>query len=108
QRKAVIRMNVPVTISKDSFYLRGNGAVLMADSLYTGPAFIINPAAKNIVLDSIVFQNFDVGLVVQKNNITFRSVRFINCRIPVQYLVAFKDSMISGRLKDSIFITQSK
>jgi hypothetical protein len=108
QRKAVITMNVPVTISKDSFYLRGNGAVLMPDSLYTGPAFIIDPASKNIVLDSVVFQNFDVGLVVQKNNITFRRVRFINCRIPVQYLVAFKDSVISGKFNNSIFITWSK
>jgi PPM family protein phosphatase len=108
QHKAVIMMDVPVTISKDSFYLRGNGAVLMPDSLNTGPAFIIDPAVKNMVLDSVVFQNFDVGLVVQKNNITFRHVRFINCRIPVQYLVTFKDSVISGKFNDSIFITRSK
>lgn len=104
----VITTNFPVTISKDSFYLLGNGAVLMPDSLYTGPAFIVDPTAKNIVLDSVVFQNFHVGLVVQKNNITFRHVRFINCGIPVQYLVAFKDSVISGKFKDSIFITRSK
>jgi len=108
QGKAVITIDAPVTITKDTFYLHGNGAVLMSDSLYKGPAFIIDPAAKNIVLDSIVFQNFDVGLVVQKNNITFRHVRFINCPVPVQYLMAFKDSVLSGKFKDSIFITQSK
>lgn len=106
--KAVITVDVPVTISKDSFYLHGNGVVLMPDSLYKGPAFIIDPAAKNIVLDNMVFQNFDVGLVVQKNNITLRDVRFINCRIPVQYVVTFKDPVISGRFKDSVFITRSK
>ncbi|MGN6531305.1 MAG: PP2C family protein-serine/threonine phosphatase [Ginsengibacter sp.] len=106
--KAVITVNAPVTLSKDTFYLRGNGAVFMPDSLYKGPAFIIDPTAKNIVLDSVVFQNFDVGLVVEKNNITFRRVRFINCRIPVQYLVAFRDSVISGKFKDSIFITRPK
>ena len=106
--KAVIKMDVPVTILKDTFYLHGNGAVFMPDSLYKGPAFIIDPAAKNIVLDSVVFQNFDVGLVLQKNNITFRHVRFINCHISVQYLVAFKDSVLSGKFRDSIFITQSK
>ncbi len=100
--QAAIPLNAPLTISKDSFYLRGNGAVFVADKSYTGPAFIIDPAAKNIVLDSVVFQNFDVGLVVQKNNITFRHVRFINCRVPVQYVVAFKDSVISGKFKDSI------
>jgi|SRR5665213_3318043 len=98
----------PIVITKDSFRLSGNGVVLTADSLYKGPAFIINATAKHIVLDSLVFENFDVGMVVQKNNITFRNVRFINCRIPVQYLVSFPDSVISGRFKDSIFITKSR
>jgi len=98
----------PITISKDSFHLTGNGAILTADSLYRGPAFVINSTAKHIVLDSLVFENFDVGVVVQKNNITFRKVRFVNCRMPVQYLLSFPDTLISGRFKDSIFITQSK
>ena len=98
----------PIIINKDSFRLSGNGVKLIADSLYKGPAFIINPGAKHIVLDSLVLENFDVGIVVQKNNITFRKVRFTNCRIPVQYLLSFPDSVLSGRFKDSIFITQSK
>jgi serine/threonine protein phosphatase PrpC len=100
-----LELTEPIVITKDSFHLSGNGAVLTADSLYKGSAFIINATAKNIVLDSIVFENFDVGMVVQKNNITFRHVRFINCRVPVQYLVSLPDSVISGRFKDSIFIT---
>jgi len=98
----------PLLIKKDSFHLVGNGAVVIADSLYKGPAFIINATAKHILLDSLVFENFDVGIVVQKNNITFRHVRFINCRVPVQYMLSFPDSVVSGRFKDSIFITQSK
>ncbi|MDE3185055.1 MAG: serine/threonine-protein phosphatase [Bacteroidota bacterium] len=106
--KATLPLNAPLTISKDSFYLSGNGAVFVAGNSYTGPAFIIDAAVKNMVLDSVVFQNFDVGLVIQKNNITFRHVRFINCRIPVQYVVAFKDSVISGKFKDSLFITPTK
>jgi serine/threonine protein phosphatase PrpC len=104
-RGTVLEMAEPITISKDSFHLRGNGAILMAENLYRGPALVINPTAKHIVLDSLVLENFDVGIVVQKNNITFRNVRFINCRIPVQYLLSFPDSVISGRFKDSIFIT---
>ena len=98
----------PIVITKDSFHLKGNGVILAADSLYSGAAFIISPKAKNIVLDSLVFENFDVGIIVQKNNITLRNVRFINCRIPVQYSVSLPDSLISGRFKDSIFITQKK
>ncbi len=106
-RNMRLELTEPITITKDSFHLSGNGAVLTADSLYKGPAFIINATAKNIVLDSIVFENFDVGIIVQKNNITFRHVRFLNCRVPVQYLVSIPDSAISGRFKDSIFITKS-
>ncbi|MEO8413322.1 MAG: protein phosphatase 2C domain-containing protein [Ginsengibacter sp.] len=98
----------PLVVRKDSFRLLGNGAILRAENSYKGPAVIINSTAKHIVLDSTVFENFDVGIVVQKNNITFRHVRFINCRIPVQYLLSFPDSVISGRFNDSIFITQSK
>ncbi|HEU5051600.1 MAG TPA: protein phosphatase 2C domain-containing protein [Hanamia sp.] len=106
--KSAIRLDAPLMISKDSFHLLGNGSMLIADSLYKGAAFIIDPAAKNIVLDSIVFKNFDVGLVVQKNNITLRHIRFINCRVPVEYAVAFKDSVVSGKFKDPIFITPTK
>jgi len=98
-------MGEPVSINKDSFYLRGNGTHIIADTNYKGPAFIISSTAKHIVLDSLVFENFDAALLIQKNNIVFRNVRFINCRMPVQYAVSIPDSTISGRFKDSIFIT---
>jgi PPM family protein phosphatase len=98
-------MSESILINKDSFYLRGNGTHIIADTNYKGPAFIINSTAKQIVLDSLVFENFDAALIIQENNIVFRNVRFINCRIPVQYVVSLPDSTISGRFKDSIFIT---
>ena len=104
---SVLEVAAPIVISKDSFYLKGHGSIIMADSVYKGPAFIINSSAKHIVLDSLVFKNFDVGLMLQKNNITLKNVRFINCRIPVQYAVFFADSLVSGKFKDSIFITHS-
>jgi PPM family protein phosphatase len=105
---SVLEIAAPITISKDSFYLKGNGSIIMADSAYKGPAFIISSSAKSIVLDSLVFKNFDIGVMLQKNNITLKNVRFINCRIPVQYAVFFADSLVSGKFKDSIFITHSK
>lgn len=107
-KKMKLELADPFVVTKDSFHLAGNGSVFIADSSYKGPAFIINPTAKHIVLDSLVLENFDVGIVTQKSNITFRHVRFINCRVPVEYLLSFPDSVISGRFKDSIFITQSK
>lgn len=104
-RETLLELKEPILISNDSFYLKGNGATLVADSLYKGAAFIIAPGAKKIVLDSLMLKNFDVGMMVQKNNITLKNVRFINCRIPVQYTVSFTDTVISGRFKDSIFIS---
>ncbi len=104
-RETLLELKEPILISNDSFYLKGNGATLMADSLYKGPAFIIASGAKKIVLDSLVLKNFDVGMMVQKNNVTLKNVRFINCRMPVQYAVSFADTVISGRFKDSIFIS---
>lgn len=103
QKGLIIKVSSPIVISKDSFHLKGNGVVLTADSL-KGPALIINPTSKNILLDSIVFENFDVGILLEKSNVTFRNVRFLNCHIPVQYAVLFNDSIVSGKFKDSIFI----
>ncbi|MEO7306531.1 MAG: protein phosphatase 2C domain-containing protein [Ferruginibacter sp.] len=94
-----------ILINKDSFYLRGNGTHIIADTNYKGFAFIISNTARHIVLDSLVFENFDAALLIQKNNILFRNVRFINCKVPVQYAVSIPDSTISGRFKDSIFMT---
>ena len=85
EKGVVIKTNSPVVISKDSFILKGNGSVLLADSANKQPAIIITASAKHIVLDSLVLENFDAGLLLQKNNVTLRNIRFINCRIPVEY-----------------------
>ena len=99
-------LNLPgaVTINKDSFYVKGNGVTITCDSGYKGPAIVVNSTVKHIVLDSITFKDLDVAIVVQKNNVVLRNVRFINCRVPVQYQLLFPDTTISGRLKDSIFM----
>lgn len=107
EKDVVLNLADAVVISKDSFYLRGNGAIIMADSLYQGPAFIIQSSARHIVLDSLVFKNFTAGLVLQKSNVTLKNVRFINCRVPVQYLLSLPDTVISGKFRDSIFINPS-
>ena len=97
-----------ILLNKDSFYLQGNGDSIIAGENYKGPAFIISNTAKHVVLDSLVFKDLDVGIVIEKDNVVLKNVRFINCRVPVQYLVSFPDSVISGRVKDSIFINNSK
>jgi len=100
----LVSLSRPVLINKDSFYIKGNGTTIICDSNYRGPAVTINKTAKAVVLDSIVFSNFDVGIVVQKNNVVFKNVKFINCRVPVEYQLSLPDTVISGCIKDSIFI----
>ncbi len=102
---SLLKLAGPILVNKDSFYLQGNGCVILPDANYLGPAFIIDPRARLIVMDSLAFENFDVALMLQKNNVVLRNVRFINCRMPAQYAVSFPDSTVSGRFKDSIFIT---
>jgi PPM family protein phosphatase len=101
---STLMISEPIIIGKDSFILKGNGSVLKADSGYHGPAFIISNTAKLIVLDSLVFENFDAALFLQKNNIQLKNLRFANCSIAAQYGLTVKDSSITGRFHDSIFI----
>ena len=105
---SVINISQPILINKDSFVIHGNGITINCDSNYKGPAFIISNTVKQIVLDSIVFKGFNGALVIQRNNVVFRNLRFINCQPAVQYDLSFPDSIIDGRLKDSIFFIRSK
>jgi hypothetical protein len=91
-----------IVIKKDTFHLLGNGNVLKSDSTYKGPALIVHPASNYIILDSLILENFDVGIIAHRNNLILKNVRFINCRVPIQYNFLMRDTTISGRLKDSI------
>ena len=95
----------PILITKDSFHLLGKDVHIIADTNYKGPAFIISSSARQVVLDSLVFENFNTAILVQKNNTEFRHIRFNNCSTPVQYAVSLPDTTLSGRFKDSVFIT---
>lgn len=104
----VLKLSKPIQLTKDSFHLFGKGNIIEADSNYKGPAIIIDTASKHIVLDSVVFRNFDKGIVVNKNNVLLKNVRFVNCRVSIDYELNLHDSLITGRLKDSVFIPVSK
>ncbi len=91
-----------IVIKKDTFHLLGNGNVLKNDSSYKGAAFIIHPASNYIIFDSLTLENFDVGIIAHRNNLLLKNVRFINCRVPIQYNFIMRDTTISGKLKDSI------
>ncbi len=94
-------------IVKDSFHLIGNGHVLRSDSMYQGAGLAIGSTSRQVILDSLTFENFDVAIATYTNNLILKNVRFINCRVPVQYNISFKDSITNGRLADTIFNSRS-
>jgi serine/threonine protein phosphatase PrpC len=92
-------------INKDTLYLNGNGrTVLVADSSFAGPALAFLKGFQNIFLDSITFQNFDVALLAQNAVLNLKGVRFVNCRVPVQYQYRTADSSaVNGVIKNQLF-----
>jgi hypothetical protein len=86
-----------VWIRRDSLHLQGNGMRLLNSSDYSGPAIAIAEDCKYILLENMVFQNFDVALLAQNRNLHLRNVRFVGCRVPVQAASFFTDTMpVSG------------
>jgi len=91
-------------IQTDSVHIVGNGSTLRSDSLFKGPSFLISSSCNYVLLDSITFENFDVGLLLEKEVLHLRNVQFINCRVPIQYQVLFpNNTLLNGRITDTIF-----
>ena len=94
-------------IQNDSLYILGNANfVIKADPDFKGPAFILAPGCRYILLENVVFENFDIAILVQNKSLHLKNVQFKNCRVPVQYQFAFPDnSYINGDFSDSTFFT---
>lgn len=90
-----------IVINQDSLHITGNGITLKADSLYKGAGFLISGASRFILLDSLTLENFDVGILVQNNNVELKNVQFINCKIPIEYQFLLPDTAsMNGRILD--------
>jgi serine/threonine protein phosphatase PrpC len=90
-------LNDTVRIRRDSLHLQGNGIRLLKSADYNGPALAFAESCKYIMLENVVFQNFDVAILAQNRNLHLRNVRFVGCRVPVQASSFFTDTMpVSG------------
>lgn len=90
----------PILIQRDTFYIKAKGDfVLQSDSAYSGPAFVIAENCKLIVVDSLLFRNFNIGISVKNNSLQLKNIRFDNCVTAVQSVFAFlPDQYVNGRL----------
>ena len=92
-----------ISIQQDSIYINGNGITLQADSNYQGMLFQATPGCNYILLENMVIENFDIGLSAQSHVLKLKNVRFINCRIPVQYNLSLPlNRTLSGSLVDTV------
>ncbi|TDH26569.1 serine/threonine-protein phosphatase [Segetibacter sp. 3557_3] len=97
-----------VLINNDSLHIMGNGATLVGDSSYTGPAFTLGTSCRYVLLDSLTLENFDVGVLVQNKGLHLKNVQFKNVRIPVQYQFMFPQGLpVSGNLSEWPIVTDS-
>jgi PPM family protein phosphatase len=93
-----------IIVKNDSLHIIGNGTTLVSDSSYKGPALIVAPTCKYLLLDSLTLENFDIGVLTKNGGLHLKNVQFKNCRIPVQYNLLFKDRpVINGRFADTVF-----
>ncbi len=93
-----------IFIQSDSLHIVGNGTTFIADSDFAGPAFIISPSCNYILLDSVTFENFDFGILLQNEAMRFKNVQFKNCMVPIQYQFLFpNNTILNGKIADSLF-----
>lgn len=105
-----ITISDTIFINHDSLHLKGgSNTVLVRDSLFTGPAFMISKDCKYVLLENLTLSYFDIGILAQSRTLKLKNVIFNNCRIPLQYQFLFPDKeIINGTLIDTALFTTKR
>ncbi len=80
---AQVLVSDTIFIRRDSLHVIGNGKIIRRDSSYHGPAFVISPETKFVLLENVVFENFDVGILTPPKALYLVNVKFNNCAVPI-------------------------
>lgn len=98
--KAPIRLTQALNIDRDTLVIQTKGnVVLIRDSAYAGPALLLSPVCKYVVINNLVIQNFETGISYSQNAAELKNVKFIKCKHPVQVYFEFPDGYyVNGRL----------
>jgi serine/threonine protein phosphatase PrpC len=107
--KGPVRLSRAVTINRDTLIIKTSGnVILQRDSAYKGPALLLSPVCKYVLIDQLVLENFETGIVSYKNVLDLKNVRFNNCKYPLQVLFEFPDhSFVNGRVSKRAFQADS-
>lgn len=74
-----------IFVSKDTLHIIGNGIVLKSDSLYKSAGMVIAENCKYVLIENLVFENFEKAIVAQNKIVHLKNVRFRNCAVSLQY-----------------------
>jgi serine/threonine protein phosphatase PrpC len=93
-----------ILVDNDSMHIIGNGITLRKDSMYAGPAFVLGPNCRYLLLDSLNLEDFATGILVLNKGLQLKHVQFTNCQVPLvfQAFVA-PGRAVSGRQAADIF-----
>jgi serine/threonine protein phosphatase PrpC len=107
--KGPVHLSRALTISRDTLVIQTKGdVVLQPDSAYKGPALILSASCKYVVIDQLVLDNFETGIVSYRNVLDLKNVKFNNCRNPLQVLFEFPDhSFVNGSVSKRAFQADS-
>ncbi|WP_222537840.1 PP2C family protein-serine/threonine phosphatase [Pedobacter polysacchareus] len=81
--KSPILITEPIKITRDSLYLKAErNLVIKSDTGYKGPAFLISPSNKSILLENFTLENVIDNSALQKKGVLLKNVNFIRTDIP--------------------------
>ncbi|WP_276346875.1 protein phosphatase 2C domain-containing protein [Daejeonella sp. JGW-45] len=91
-----------ININRDTLYILARGKIaFQPDSVFAGPAFRIPASAKNIVLNGMIIDGFEVGIESQTKNLKLIGIQFLDCPVPVRYQFGnTPDRFMNGSLKE--------
>ncbi|MBC7827426.1 MAG: serine/threonine-protein phosphatase [Chitinophagaceae bacterium] len=97
-----------IHVEKDSLYINGNGIVLRSDSSYRDAAFVIGRNCKYVLLENIIFENFEKAIIAQSKMVLLKNVKFTNCEVSIQYEYKFpQNRYVNGNIADTLSLTDS-
>ncbi len=98
-----------IDLTRDTLYILSRGKIIFKpDSLFKGPAFRIPSGVKNIVLNGITIDGFEVGIESQTKKLKLEGIQFLDCPVPVRYQFGnTPDSFMNGSLIDIFLRTDS-
>jgi serine/threonine protein phosphatase PrpC len=92
---SAIALTDTIHVDRDTLYIKGANTRFIRDNSFVngGPALIFSENCKQIILDSLSFQDFDIALAVaNRQSVQLKNIGFNNCRISLGYLFSERDS----------------